>query len=581
MPKVRAPELIGAGGWIGTTQPLTLAALRGQVVVLGFWALGCVESQRVLADLAEVEARWPDQVLVVGVHCPKFPYEADHGELLQAVARLGITHPILDDPELVTWQQYGVKGWPTVIVVDAKGFVAGAAMGEGNGTLIMTVVGATVAEHERRRTLRPVRRIAVLPVPPPGLLAFPSKVASDRRDRIVIADTGHDRVLVAELNLEGTPRARLTHVISGVSRPQGVRLYGRELLICDTDADRVLRIDLAARPGPEEDIVADSAGILRLRIRPDEVLASGLASPWDVVADTDRSFVVAEAGRHRLWRISADGRSPGVIAGDRYQGLADAVASKAELAQPSGVARVGVGIAFVDSASSALRILSDRGKVGTLVGHGLFDWGLRDGGGNRARMQHPQGVAASIDGAVLYIADTFNSALRVWSRGDLLTLPAQGLSSPGGLDVLPDGRLIVADTNNHRIVVVNPVDGGVEPVVFERVAVVSPDPTVQPGMEIVATAGAPFAVPFGLTIDPYRLDPDIAAPVALAVDCSPAWLLDHGPRTWAHTLANGALTLDGGSVGQGWLTITVAAALCGDGASTIRRSVTRHPLIVR
>ena len=88
-------------------------------------------------------------------------------------------------------------------------------------------------------------------------------------------------------------------------------------------------------------------------------------------------------------------------------------------------------------------------------------------------------------------------------------------------------------------------------------------------------------MPFGLTIDPYRLDPDIAAPVALAVDCSPAWLLDHGPCTWAHTLADGALTLDGGSVGQGWLTITVAAALCGDGASTIRRSVTRHPLIVR
>ena len=117
-----------------------------------------------------------------------------------------------------------------------------------------------------------------------------------------------------------------------------------------------------------------------------------LASPWDVVADADRSYVVAEAGRQRLWRIPTDGSSPAVIAGDRYEGLADGPADEAELAQPSGLARLPNGHRL-----RRRRVVrrcgcsTGRGRIGTLVGEGLFDWGLRDGRGTTARMQHPQG----------------------------------------------------------------------------------------------------------------------------------------------------------------------------------------------
>jgi DNA-binding beta-propeller fold protein YncE len=64
-------------------------------------------------------------------------------------------------------------------------------------------------------------------------------------------------------------------------------------------------------------------------------------------------------------------------------------------------------------------------------------------------------VAAAPDGT-LYVADTFNGLLRVWRDGRLETMPVAGLLEPGGLDVLPDGRLVVADTGNHRIVIVDP-----------------------------------------------------------------------------------------------------------------------------
>ena len=562
MAKVRAPELVGAGGWIGTPEPLSLAALRGRVVVLGFFAFGSVESQRMLADLEDIERRWPSEVVVIGIHSPKFPHEAGHPELVQAIARLGITHPVLDDTEMVTWQQYGVKGWPTAVVVDARGFVVGAASGEGNGPLLVQVVSDTLERHRRRGTLAPALLARIAPVAPPSLLSFPAKVASDRRNRIAIADTGHDRVLVAELiidpAIEGV-RARLTHVITGVQQPQGVRLYGRQLLICDTGGDRVALVDLAARPGRDEPIEPDPAGVIRLRVLSHELLANELASPWDVALDIDRSFVVAEAGRHRLWRIPDDGRAPGVVAGDRYQGLLDGRADKAELAQPSGLARVAAGMVFVDAESSSLRILTNDGKVGTLAGDGLYDWGLRDGRGARARMQHPQGVAASLDGRLLYIADTFNSKIRLWVKGDLSTLPAEGLSAPTGLDVLPDGRLIVADTNNHRLVVVDPELAEVEEVIFEMVRLPSPEALVGPGVALSAAAGVGFAVPFAVDLGGYRLDPGPVAPVSVAVDCSPAWLLDHSARTWVHERPSGVLTVGAGSVGNGWLTVTVAA----------------------
>src|SRR5690606_30945693 len=153
------------------------------------------------------------------------------------------------------------------------------------------------------------------------------------------------------------------------------------------------------------------------------------------------------------------GASPGPVAGTGFQGLADGRADAAQLAQPSGLARVPAGVAFVDAESSSLRLLTDRGRVRTPVGEGLFDWGTRDGRGLRGRLQHPQGVAASPDGATLYIAHTYNGAIRDWFRKDLGTLPIEGLDEPGGLDVLADGRLVVADTGNHRIVVADPVTG--------------------------------------------------------------------------------------------------------------------------
>ena len=153
--RVRAPELTGAGGWIGTGgKPLSLSDFRGRILILDFWTFCCVNCLHVLDELRPLEARFADVLDVVGVHSPKFAHEADHEALLAAVERYEVHHPVLDDPELTTWSQYAVRAWPTLCVVDPEGHLVHVASGEGHGEGLARLVEQLVEDHTAKGTLR-------------------------------------------------------------------------------------------------------------------------------------------------------------------------------------------------------------------------------------------------------------------------------------------------------------------------------------------------------------------------------------------------------------------------------------------
>jgi hypothetical protein len=305
-----------------------------------------------------------------------------------------------------------------------------------------------------------------------------------------------------------------------------------------------------------------------------EVVADGIASPWDLVADADGSWVVAEAGRHKLVRVRPGERSPRPVAGTGAEELADGPGAKAMLAQPSGVIRVEGGIAFVDAESSALRLATDDGHVVTLVGHGLFEWGASDGPPSVARMQHPLGVAAGPDGRI-YVADTLNSRLRVWEDGTLRTVPAVGLDEPGGLDVLPDGRLVVADTNNHRVVLVDPDTGALEALVLDESWLLAAD-----GPPVQAAPGEVVKLPFDVDVGDEPLDTAEGEPVRVRVEARPANLLRGGPARWDLSSPEGEVELEVGTAGAGLLLVEVAVRTCSEGRCHVRLHRRRHPLEV-
>src|SRR3954470_4679713 len=131
--RVRAPELTGCG-WLGTGgRPLSLAGLRGKIVLLDFWTFCCVNCLHVLDELRPLEERYGDVLVTIGVHSPKFEHEADPDALVAAVERYEVHHPVLDDPDLLTWNAYTARAWPTLVVIDPEGYIVASMSGEGHG----------------------------------------------------------------------------------------------------------------------------------------------------------------------------------------------------------------------------------------------------------------------------------------------------------------------------------------------------------------------------------------------------------------------------------------------------------------
>src|SRR3569623_2533354 len=115
---VRAPEFPAGLEWLNVDRPLTLAGLRGKVVVLDFWTSCCINCMPILPRLQQLEERFPEELVVIGVHSAKFHAEKEPYNLRQAVMRLNVQHPVVNDRGFLLWRAYATRAWPTVVVID-------------------------------------------------------------------------------------------------------------------------------------------------------------------------------------------------------------------------------------------------------------------------------------------------------------------------------------------------------------------------------------------------------------------------------------------------------------------------------
>lgn len=458
--RVRAPELIGKGGWLNTgDQQYTLADLRGRIVILDFWTFCCVNCLHVLDELRELEEKHRDTVVIIGVHSPKFVHEAEHRAVVDAVERYEVHHPVLDDPELATWKQYAVRAWPTLVVIDPEGYVVAQHAGEGHAHAIEKLVEELEAEHAAKGTLRRGDGPYVAPEPVATHLRFPGKALLLPDGGFLVSDTTRHRLV--ELDADGETVRR--HFGTGerglsdggpdearFSEPQGLAVLpdGR-VAVADTVNHAIRALDLTtgvtstlAGTGRQWWQGAPTSGPAR------EV---DLSSPWDVAWFGDRLWI-AMAGVHQLWTYDPESATVRVAAGTTNEGLVDGPAAEAWFAQPSGLAVSADGerLWVADSETSSLRWVDRDEHVRTAVGTGLFDFGHRDGAADQALLQHPLGVTALPDGSVA-ISDTYNHALRRYdpASGEVTTL-ATDVREPSDA-VLVDGDLVVVESARHRL----------------------------------------------------------------------------------------------------------------------------------
>lgn len=547
-PAVRAPEFPPGLGWVRaaglpaidsppavaspTGTPLSVAALRGRVAVVDLWTYGCINCQHVAPELRALERRFGPALAVVGVHSGKFIAEREAGRIAHAAARLGVGHPVANDRQFRAWRAWAARGWPTLAVVDARGYVRFQQSGERRAAELAPLVAALLDEARAEGGLAedpwpwagPDADVG-LGAPPADVLRYPSAVAAgpaaaDGTRPFAVADAGHHRVLVGRLARDGRT-FRVVHVVgaghrtrdrcpaldgwdrapgdaldratfaacadgaanrASFDRPQGLAWCSADdgapvLYVADTGNHAIRAVN------PATGAVHTVAGTgVRLRTRGDR-RAGALVSPWGVLALAGADvpvLLVAMAGTHELWRVDPRTGAAGPVAGGRGEALVDGPPADALLAQPAGLATDGRRVWWTDAESSAVRETTlaalgvgrpDGGDaaapVRTLIGTGLFDFGLADGVGDAARFQHPQGIAwvplGSVDGgARLLVADSYNDVLR-WVDPATRTADTWlgGFAEPGGLCVA-GGLAYVADTNAHRVAVVALAGGAVE-----------------------------------------------------------------------------------------------------------------------
>ncbi|BBU32033.1 thioredoxin (plasmid) [Burkholderia sp. THE68] len=127
-----APEFAGIDTWLNS-QPLTLAQLRGKVVLVDFWTFACGNCVNTLPAVKSWHRKYGDKgLVVVGVHTPEFPFEQDTHNVQRAIERFGITYPVAQDNRYATWAAYGNQYWPAFYLIDKHGRVAYTHVGEGD-----------------------------------------------------------------------------------------------------------------------------------------------------------------------------------------------------------------------------------------------------------------------------------------------------------------------------------------------------------------------------------------------------------------------------------------------------------------
>ncbi|TXK51967.1 redoxin domain-containing protein [Pontibacter qinzhouensis] len=467
--RVNAPELNTHFGWLNTDRNWSIKDFRGKIVLLDFWTFGCINCQHIVPDLKRLEEEFTDVLVVVGVHSAKFEAEKSNDTIRQAIRKFGVEHPVVNDADYYLWNQYGIRAWPTVVLIDPNGKVVGQHAGEGVYEKAQPYIQKMKEDFAETLSLESFGFHGEHPEN--TVLSFPSKLISDEDGNIYLSDSGHNRIL--KLNQQGQVLEVIGSGEAGFSdgdfasatfrEPHGLALQRQTLYIADSKNNAIRKVDLQQR----QVTTAAGTGELGYYFINDKIGEPiNPNSPWDLLLVHDHLYI-ANAGNHQILRMNLGTEKVYRFAGSGREALTDGLLLEAAFNQPSGLAINGHVLYIADAEASAIRTLNlESEMVLTLVGWGLFDFGDVDGAVNDALLQHCVGVEV-IDSNI-YIADTYNGKVKILDleRNRVSTL-AEGFSEPNDIMYL-HGILWVTSTNSHQLFKVDLHTGGKEEVVVQN-----------------------------------------------------------------------------------------------------------------
>lgn len=469
MASVPAPEIDLPGlEWFNTDHPVSLRSLAGKIVILDFWTFCCINCMHILPTLRRIEDTFPENVVVIGIHTPKFAAEHDSTNVRAAIERYDIRHPVAHDPEMQVWRQYAIRSWPTLIFIGPDGNILGQAPGEPDVDQLISLLTDLIDQAKSTGVLNSAAFPLAEPRGRPSRFSFPGKLKPFTGDRYpgaswVLADAGHHQIVLLDENGQDVKR-----IDGNFNSPQGLIASGNVIYVADTFNHAICKIDL------ETDEVTKLAGTGKRGValsEPAPGATTALASPWDLEIDGSNLYF-ANAGTHQLGVLDLASGNVRRLAGTSGEDIIDGPGATALLAQPSGLAfnEARDQLYFTDSETSAVRAIALNGteEVTTLVGTGLFDFGHLNGPFETARLQHPLGL--TVHKGKILVADSYNHVIRsldplnrevsdfdseTFTCMDDICIPA---AEPAGIAVDGSDNVMLVDTNNHRILKYEPAE---------------------------------------------------------------------------------------------------------------------------
>jgi thiol-disulfide isomerase/thioredoxin len=311
--KVNAPDFPEGMEWLNTGREISLRELRGKVVLLDFWTYCCINCMHVIPALKKLEHKYPNELVVIGVHSAKFTNERDTDNIRQAILRYEIEHPVVNDKDMAVWQAYTVRGWPSLYLIDPAGKIIGYTSGEGIYEPFDKLIAKVIETFDAKKLIdrRPLSLKLERNRVPASMLAFPGKVLADEKSKqLFIADSNHNRIVVLSLEdnsvkeVIGTGEIGLTDgsfESAAFNHPQGMAFDGVTLFVADTENHSLRAVDFGKRT------VMTIAGTGQ---QSREHLTFGgqskqiaLNSPWDLALHNGMLYI-AMAGPHQLWRMN-------------------------------------------------------------------------------------------------------------------------------------------------------------------------------------------------------------------------------------------------------------------------------------
>ncbi|KAG5887873.1 hypothetical protein JTB14_011408 [Gonioctena quinquepunctata] len=503
--------------WFNTSEPLSFKKhLKGKVVVLDFFTYCCINCMHIIPDLREIEKEFSieDGLVVIGVHSAKFENEKISSNILAAVQRYNISHPVVNDANSEMWKNCDVHCWPTLLVLGPHSNPIIMLTGEGHKDDLTVCIRNALEFYKEQNQISnhqlPLKSAYHFLPDLKGPLLFPGKITNfldeNNHELLAVSDTGNNRILI--LKEDGTILQQIGGKKMGFkdgdfeeaefNNPQGLVFFNKDILfVADTENHAIRRIDLEneyvdtyAGTGEQGH---DHQGGKRFN-------QQSISSPWDVciyrTPDMDLTFhadgnpplrevlIIAMAGTHQIWALFLvetvwwkckrypAGTCINIAGSGMEENRNNSYPHVAAFAQPSGLALCPSTkeVYIADSESSSIRRLSlIDGKVTPVVGgdrqpNNLFAFGDRDGTLFDAKLQHVLGLAVTRDEKTLFVADTYNHKLKkvdiVKNTVTSLTLPLEdttdgsscSLREPAGLCVsFNNQKLYLVDTNNHLI----------------------------------------------------------------------------------------------------------------------------------